>query len=212
MATGGLASTNCFLLADESTKQAVIFDAPDHTVQPLLDLADKNEWRIIGLWLTHGHFDHLADHAVVTAHSPGAKVLIHALDHPKLKKPGSAMFQLPFKIPPRDADALIADGDVLKMGRYECKVIHTPGHSPGHVCFHFESEGVLIGGDLIICGAVGRTSLPGSSTADLDDSIRTVMELPPSTKLLPGHCDATSLGDELRDNAYVRAVVSRPLV
>ena len=97
--TGGVAMTNSFVIADETTRQAVIFDAPDHTVAPLLDQVEKHDWKLIGLWLTHGHFDHLADHKVVTDRFPDAKVLIHALDEPMLKNPGSRMFALPFTIP-----------------------------------------------------------------------------------------------------------------
>jgi hydroxyacylglutathione hydrolase len=110
MNSGGIAATNAYLVADEETKQAVVFDAPDNTVAPLLDEAEKHGWTVIGLWLTHGHFDHVADHAVVTKRFPGAKVLIHPLDEPKLKNPTSSMFPLPFVIPPRSADALLTDG------------------------------------------------------------------------------------------------------
>jgi glyoxylase-like metal-dependent hydrolase (beta-lactamase superfamily II) len=77
------------------------------------------------------------------------------------------------------------------------------------VCYDFESERVLIGGDLIICGAVGRTDLPDSNSIDLDSSIRKIMKLPLSTRLLPGHCDVSTLGDELRSNEYVRTVVEQ---
>ena len=70
MNTGGIATTNAYLVADEVSKQAVIFDAPDSTVAPLLDEAVKRGWDVIGLWLTHGHFDHVADHAVVTRRFP----------------------------------------------------------------------------------------------------------------------------------------------
>src|ERR1700690_3895942 len=107
--TGGIASTNCFLIADEKAKKAVLFDAPDHTVGPLLDEAVKQGWELIGLWLTHGHFDHIADHAVVTSRFPNARVLIHALDEPKLLMP-HRQFPLPFVIPPRRADAYVEDG------------------------------------------------------------------------------------------------------
>src|SRR3954464_11131023 len=84
---GGLASTNCWLIADETTNQAVLFDAPDHTVAPLLAEAKRRGWDLIGLWLTHGHFDHIADHPLVTQRFPNAKVLIHPLDQPKLPRP-----------------------------------------------------------------------------------------------------------------------------
>ena len=203
MNTGGIAATNSFLVADEVEKKAVIFDAPDHTTAPLLDAAQKEGWEIIGLWLTHGHFDHVADHQVVTSRFPSAKVLIHKLDEPKLLKPG-ATFALPIRIPPAKADAYVEDGQKLKIGRYEFEAIHTPGHAPGHVMYYCAAEKVLIGGDLIIGGAVGRTDLPDSSYDDLVKSIRRVMQLPGATKLMPGHGDISTLDDEEQNNPYVR--------
>src|SRR3954447_26682064 len=118
MNTGGIASTNAYILADETTKQAVLFDAPDHTATPLLDEVAKQGWDLIGLWLTHGHFDHIADHATVTDRFPHAKVLIHPLDEPKLSQPHlqTRVFPLPFTIPPRVPDSLLADNQLLKLG------------------------------------------------------------------------------------------------
>ena len=75
--TGGVAMTNCYLIADEIAKKAVLFDAPDHTVAPLLDEAVKRGWDVQGLWLTHGHFDHFSDHTVVRQRFPNSKNLIH---------------------------------------------------------------------------------------------------------------------------------------
>src|SRR4051812_41816028 len=116
MNNGGLASTNAWLIADETTKQAVLFDAPDHTVAPLLEQARQRGWEVVGLWLTHGHFDHIADHAEVTRAFPGARVLMHRLDVPKLRAPKSQMFPLPFVIPPREPDELVEDGQRLSLG------------------------------------------------------------------------------------------------
>ncbi len=203
MNSGGIAGTNCFLIADEEAKKAVLFDAPDHTVQPLLEEVTRRGWDLIGLWLTHGHFDHLADHQAVTDLFPNAKVLIHPLDEPKLKSPGSSMFPLPFDIPPRSADELLHDGQELHIGSIRAVVIHTPGHSPGHVMFHFPEQEVLVGGDLIIMGAIGRTDLPDSDHGALEASIRRVMRLAPATRLLPGHGSPGTLADEMQNNPYV---------
>jgi hydroxyacylglutathione hydrolase len=202
--SGGIAATNCFLIADETAKQAVLFDAPDHTVAPVLAEAAKQGWELIGLWLTHGHFDHVADHKIVTDRFSKAKVLIHRLDEPKLEHPGRQLFPLPFVIPPRRADGYVEDGQKLKIGDLEVRVIHTPGHAPGHVCYHFPDQEVLVGGDLIICGAVGRTDLPDSDPAALHESIRKVMLLPPATRLLPGHGTPSTLADERENNPYVQ--------
>jgi glyoxylase-like metal-dependent hydrolase (beta-lactamase superfamily II) len=209
MNNGGLASTNAFLIADDATNQAVLFDAPDHTVAPLLKEAKDRGYDVIGLWLTHGHFDHVADHAEVTWAFPNAKVLMHPLDVPKLQNPKSVMFPLPFTIPSREPDQLVNDGDVLRLGGLEVRVIHTPGHAPGHVMYHFPAEKVLVGGDLIICGAVGRTDLPDSDPAALEASVRKIMQLPGDTQLLPGHCGASTLDEERRMNDYVREILGR---
>ncbi len=201
--TGGIASTNSFLVGDESTGKAVIFDAPDSTVFPLVQQARDRGWDVIGLWLTHGHFDHIADHKVVTDYFPQAKVLIHRLDEPKLLKPMSMLIRLPFTIEARAADGYLEDGQELQLGNLKATVIFTPGHSPGHVMFHFAEQKILVGGDLIILGAVGRTDFPDSNHRSLDASIRRVMKLPPDTQLLPGHGQPSLLGDEIRNNPYV---------
>ena len=208
MNTGGVATTNCFLVADEAAKQAVLFDAPDRTAGPLLEEASRRGWDVIGLWLTHGHFDHMADHAEVSARFPAAKVLVHRLDEPKLLRPNSSLpFPVPLTLTPRRPDEHVEDGQKLTIGSLRCDVIHTPGHAPGHVMYHFAEEKLLVGGDLIIAGAVGRTDVVDSNPADLYASIRRVMQLPPDTRLLPGHGDVGTLADELESNAYVRAVM-----
>lgn len=207
--TGGLAATNSFLIADETAKTAVIFDAPDHTVRPLIDKAKAEGWNVVGLWLTHGHFDHIADHQEVTDAFPDAKVLIHSLDEPKLLNPKSSMFQLPFTIPPRKADAYVEAGQKLTLGSLTFEVIFTPGHSPGHVMYYCETEKILVGGDLIIGGAVGRTDLPDASEADLEKSIRRVLSLPGDVALLPGHGEPSMLAEERMNNPFVRRALSR---
>jgi hydroxyacylglutathione hydrolase len=207
--TGGVAMTNSFLIADELNKKAVLFDAPDHTVDPLLDEAVKRGWELVGLWLTHGHFDHLADHAKVTSRFPSTRVLLHELDRHKAEHPDlqTRLFGLPFVIPPIKPDAAVVDNQTLQFGALEAIVIHTPGHSPGHVAYHFPKEKLLIGGDLIIGGSVGRTDLPDSNPRDLEVSIRRVMTLPPETRLLGGHGPATTLGRERHNNEFVRAIL-----
>jgi len=207
--TGGIVSTNCFLVIDDESKKCVLFDAPDHTVDPVLDFVEKENLDLIGLWLTHGHFDHLADHKVVSDRFPNAKKLIHPLDELKLTRPGSAVFQLPFVIPPGKADELISEGERLLIGQLAVEVMHTPGHSPGHVSFYIPSESLLIGGDLIIAGSIGRTDLPDSNHAHLVASIKRVMALPGETRLLSGHGEPSTLEDERNGNMDVRRILMR---
>lgn len=211
MNTGGIAATNCFLVADEVAGVAVLFDAPNDTTAALIDQAKCSDWDIVGLWLTHGHFDHVWDHAVVTRAFRDAKVLIHALEEPKLANPAvqTSMFGLPQGFPPRKADAYLTDGQKLAIGNIPVEVIHTPGHAPGHCCFYLPTEKALIGGDLIIGGSIGRTDLPDSHHPELEASIRRVMSLPPDTRLLPGHGEPSTLADERKRNLYVRHILAR---
>jgi hydroxyacylglutathione hydrolase len=205
--TGGVFATNAYLVLDEESKQAVIFDAPNDTTTALLGAAVESQGHVIGLWLTHGHIDHIADHAGVTTHSPAAKVLIHQLDERKLQNPNS-MYPVPFRTPARTADGYLTDGQTLHIGKHEVQVIHTPGHSPGHVAFYIPSEKVLIGGDLILMGAVGRTDFPDCSFKDLQASLRRIMQLPGDTQLLPGHGHPSLLSDERETNPYVQQALA----
>jgi glyoxylase-like metal-dependent hydrolase (beta-lactamase superfamily II) len=207
MNSGGIAMTNCFVIADEAAKQAVLFDAPDHTAADILDEVSRRGWDLIGLWLTHAHFDHIADHQVVTDRFPNARVLIHRLDEPKLQNPNSRVFVLPFTIPARNADGYVEDGQTLEIGSLRLEVIHTPGHAPGHVMYHFPTERVLVGGDLIIGGSIGRTDLPDSDHAQLEESVRRIMQLPDDTRLLPGHGQPCTLGHERATNPFVREIL-----
>jgi len=209
MNTGGIAATNCFVIADEGARQAVMFDAPNDTAGPLLDLVQKNGWDLVGLWLTHGHFDHVADHAVVTKRFPGAKVLIHRLDEAKLRDPQDTPFVLPLVIPGRCADGVLEEGQKLRVGGLEFEVMHTPGHAAGHVVYYCAGERILVGGDLIIGGSVGRTDLPDSDHAQMEASIRRVMHLPGQTRLLPGHGEIGTLDDETQSNPYIQQMIQQ---
>jgi glyoxylase-like metal-dependent hydrolase (beta-lactamase superfamily II) len=130
-------------------------------------------------------------------------VLIHPLDERKLQNPTS-MYPLPFRTTGRAADGYFTDGQIAKIGRHDVQVIHTPGHSPGHIAFYIPSEQVVIGGDLILMGAVGRTDFPDCSFPDLQASLRRIMQLPGDTQLLPGHGNPSLLRQERATNPYVQ--------
>ena len=208
--TGGVAMTNSFLIADETARRAVLFDAPDHTVAPLLETATARGWELTGLWLTHGHFDHFADHAVVRQKFPGARILLHALDQPKARQPEAQtrLFGLPLVIPPLVADADLTDNQELKIGSLAVVALHTPGHSPGHVAYYFPQEQLLVGGDLIIGGSIGRTDLPDSDPRQMQASVRRVMSLPGATRLLGGHGQPTTLRQEQEHNLLVQELLA----
>ncbi len=206
---GGVVQTNCFVIADEAARQAVLFDAPDHTVAPLLDQVSQRGWELAGLWLTHGHFDHFADHTVVKERFSNAQILLHKAEEAKAQFPDlqTRMFGLPLFVAPLKPDGYVVDGQRLNIGSLEVQVLHTPGHAAGHVAYYLPAEHVLIGGDLIIGGSVGRTDLPDSDYGELEASIKRVMKLPGETRLLGGHGPETTLDEERRTNPFVRDIL-----
>ena len=200
--TGGLAVTNAYLIVDETTGMAALIDAPHNTTAPLMNVAKHNNWTIQYLLLTHGHWDHIGDHKVVTDQYPQAQILIHHLDEPQLLTPGSLFFQLPYKIPPRKADGYLEDGQMVHIGNLEFTVMFTPGHSPGHVVLYCPAESLLISGDLLFAGTVGRTDLPDSNPDDMRQSLLRVAELPDTTDVRPGHGPPTTIGAEKISNPF----------
>ncbi len=206
-ACGGIAQTNCWLIADTKARQAVLFDAPNDTTAPLLDECEKRGWDLVGLWLTHGHFDHIADHAVVTSRFRDAKLLIHRDDLDKLTGRYPMIFPLPFVIPPRQPDGFLEEGQQLQIGSIPLRVMHTPGHAAGHVVFHLYQHNILVSGDMIIQGSIGRTDLPDSDLAAMRQSLKRLADLPEETTLLPGHGDASMMVHELQQNCFLQDVL-----
>ena len=201
--------TNCFLIADETAKQAVLLDAPDHTTGPLLDEAAKRGWDVIGLWLTHGHFDHIHDAVPLAKRFSPQVVAIYetcewlaskgVAKTAAMNKGGSQMAG-PVKVTMTHAVhscGIKEDDGRIVYGGEACGYVL-------HVAYYFPREQVLVGGDLIIGGSVGRTDLPDSNHRQLEASIRRVMELPAATRLLGGHGPATTLGEERQSNPFVQ--------
>jgi len=202
--TGGLAETNAYLVADTLTKAAAIIDAPEGTTASLISVAKHQGYGVQYLLLTHGHWDHISDHAVVTQAFPKAKVLIHKLDEIKLQHPGSDMYELPYEIPPRNADAYIDDGDKIHIGHLTLAAMHTPGHCPGHVVLYCAEKETLFSGDLLMAGGVGRYDLDDGDEKLLQLSLRRVLLLPDPVKVYSGHGPATTIGRERAANFYIR--------
>jgi hydroxyacylglutathione hydrolase len=208
MNTGGLAETNAYLVVDESSKSgggaAAIIDAPESTTADLLAIARQHNYDIQYLLLTHGHWDHISDHAVVTEAFPKAKVLIHKLDEPKLTDPGSEFYDLPYKIPPRQADGHLEDGGKIHIGALTLSILHTPGHTAGLCVFYAAEQATLFTGDLLMAGGVGRYDLSDGDEPTLQQSLRRVFLLPDNVKILSGHGPATTIGRERAGNFYIR--------
>jgi hydroxyacylglutathione hydrolase len=144
---------------------------------------------------THSHWDHTADAALLKEafHAP---IFIHESDAGNLEHPGSD--QLPLFIPIKGvkADHYLHDGQILELGELRIRVIHTPGHTPGCVCFYEETHSVLVSGDTLFKGTLGSLSLPTARPARMEASLKKLGALPKKTRVYPGHGETTTIGDE----------------
>ena len=200
----GPLANNTYLIADPASGSAVVID-PTFDPTPVTDTANQMGWAIEAIWLTHAHFDHIAGCAeIIRRTRPDLPVALHPADLPVWREKGGArMFG--FEIDPGPIPSLaLAHGQILRLGAEVFEVRHTPGHSPGHVVFYSASAQTVLCGDLIFYRSVGRTDLPGGSSAQLAASIQSqIFSLPRETRLLPGHGPETKVGDELDENPYV---------
>lgn len=194
----GIVSTNCYLVINEETKEAIVID-PAHHPKKMLDYAAEKGLDVKAILLTHGHFDHIMGiDAFMKAYD--IPVYVHEDDketmtNPALNLSGSYSF----------SDSIyLKDGEVLNLAGMEFKVIHTPGHTPGCVCYYMESDKVLFSGDTLFEMSVGRTDFPNSNTRALVKSVREkLFVLPDDVLVFPGHMGDTSIGYEKLHNMYV---------
>lgn len=202
--TLGPVQTNAYLVADSVTHQAAVID-PGWDGKVILDAAIKNGWEISNLWYTHAHFDHIGGAAAITnALNPLPVVGLHPADR-ALWELGGGGSLFGFKIDPGPEPAIdLNHGQILKLGSIQFEVRYTPGHTPGHCVFYCAEENILLSGDLIFYGSIGRTDLPGGNFETLVHSIETqVFTLPDETRILSGHGPETIVGFEKLNNPYV---------
>ena len=197
----GPLQVNCFILADEKTREAVVID-PGDDAGDVLKIVREKGLKVKYIVNTHGHFDHIgANKAIKDA--TGAELLIHEGDAPVLASASrqSASFGLnPISSP--QADRFVKHGDVITAGEVSLTVLHTPGHSPGGISLL--EQGMVFTGDALFAGSIGRSDFPGGDLMTLLHSIKTnLMTLPDDTKVFPGHGPASTIGDERRDNPFL---------
>lgn len=205
--TVNMIEENCYLLWDETGEAALVdcgafFEEDRNSIRNFIE---EHHLQVRLHLLTHGHFDHIfgaqfvydtyglqpqmATTEVTTYLSAAEQVrmLLHR--------------ELPISLPP--TGTLLADGDTVKFGRQVFQVIYTPGHTPGGVCYYNEKEQLLLSGDSLFQGSIGRTDFPGGDGQLLISQLRNrILTLPETVRVLPGHGPATSVGDEKRSNPY----------
>jgi hydroxyacylglutathione hydrolase len=197
---------NCTILGDEQAGEAIVID-PGEEVGRIHRRLTELGLKLKQILVTHGHIDHVGG-ALKLKRLTGAPILLNENDLPQLeimdKQAGWLGVETPETAPP---DESLADG--LRVGLQSCpaQVLHTPGHTEGSICLHFAPLKLLIAGDTLFAGSIGRTDLPGGDFDQIIDSIGSrLLALPDETKVQPGHGPATTIGAERRSNPFLHAV------
>jgi hydroxyacylglutathione hydrolase len=202
MVVVGALETNCYLVYCEESSECAVVD-PGAEPERIIRQISSLELEPVILIDTHGHVDHVGANKDIKE-KYDIPLCIHSLDSRMLDNilaTTMGLFLGAKKSP--EPDRFLEDGELIPIGKSHLKVIHTPGHSPGSISL--SGDGFLLSGDLLFCGGVGRTDLPGGSWSVLEDSIRKrIFTFPDNTIVLPGHGPSTSVGQEKSANPFIR--------
>jgi glyoxylase-like metal-dependent hydrolase (beta-lactamase superfamily II) len=191
----GPLETNAILFGCAETKRGAVIDPSLGSTEAILAQAAESGLVIEKILLTHSHWDHFADaHALKTRTS--ALLFVHPSDAKNVEHPGSDGIPLMFPIHPVKPDRLLTEGEVLQVGGLQLEVIHSPGHSPGSVCFYLRDQNLLFSGDTLFNGSIGNLHLPTAEPLHMWDSLRKLAALPKETRVVPGHGPDTAIGKE----------------
>lgn len=212
-AVGALAC-NCTIVADERTREAIVVDGGDG-VDEVMRRLDALGLRAVALIHTHAHIDHIGDLGALRERT-GARGLLHPADLPLYRTLDAQANMLGLAKAPQVValDGELLDGDTVRAGEVEVEVLHTPGHTPGSVCFAVRGGDagpgddvgpLLLTGDTLFAGSIGRWDIGGTSMQDIVASIRAkLLPYPDATSVTPGHGPATTIGHERAANPYLQ--------
>jgi hydroxyacylglutathione hydrolase len=201
--TVGPFEENAYIVVDEATNRAVLID-PGAEPEQIVAMVRESGATLDAIWLTHAHLDHIGAIAGVRRQWK-VPVHLHPADLPLYERATNQadVYGVAFE-QPENPDAELSDGDVLHVGRLRFEVIHTPGHSPGHVVFR--NGELVFGGDLLFAGSIGRTDLPLSDPRRMSASLARICELDDATIIHPGHGPSTTIGKERATNPFLAGI------
>jgi len=195
---------NCSILGDETSREAIVVD-PGDEIPRILQVLERHQLTVKQIVVTHAHIDHIAG-AHRLKQLTGAPVLYNQRDLPLVammeQQAGWIGVRTPEVSPPDDS---LEDGATVAVAGLSAAVIHTPGHTEGSLCLYLPEQGVLLAGDTLFAGSIGRTDLPGGNTGKILASIRDrLLPLPDSTRVIAGHGKGTTIGVERRLNPFLQ--------
>lgn len=199
----GILGTNCYILWNEETMEAVIVDpgAYDRKVKQCIG---ENQLKPVAILLTHGHFDHMMGVTPLRADYPDIKVYICKDDVCILEDPRKNLSASYTDPATPYADVLLEDQEKIRLIGKTFTFLQTPGHTAGSGCYYLEDEGILLSGDTLFSYSMGRTDLPTGNALHMQASLRRLMELPDAVKVFPGHSGPTTIERERKGNPYIR--------
>jgi hydroxyacylglutathione hydrolase len=209
----GLLRCNCSVVGDPETREAIVLD-PGDEVERILAVIAAHDLKVKAILNTHAHIDHVGGLCKMQQ-ATGAPVLMHPDDLELYRHLDMQAAWIGMRPPESvEVDGFLREGDSVRWGGYEGRVIHTAGHTPGSVCLHVPSTagkatageaGKLFAGDTLFAGSIGRTDLWGGSFEAIMRSIHTkLLSLPDDTVVYPGHGPATTIGEEREGNPFLR--------
>lgn len=201
----GLLQCNCVVLGDPETKEAIVVD-PGDELEKVLEALGRHGLSCRAILNTHTHIDHVGANRALRERT-GARLMLHEADLPlydNLRVQSEWMGGM-LPAPERaSVDEHVQQGDRVRAGGIEVEVLHTPGHTPGSLCFHLGSTELLLSGDTLFAGSIGRTDLWGGDYDQELRSIRTrLLALGDRTRVIPGHGPETTIGLERRRNPFL---------
>jgi glyoxylase-like metal-dependent hydrolase (beta-lactamase superfamily II) len=199
----GMLQCNCSILGDEASGEAIVVD-PGDDIPRILAILARHKLTVKQILITHAHIDHIAGAARLKALT-GAPILYNQLDLPLVKMMDVQAGWLGIATPDvRPPDDTLEDGRIIGISGITGNILHTPGHTQGSVCLHLPEKNLVLAGDTLFAGSVGRTDLPGGDGRTLIRSIHEkLLTLPDSTVVVPGHGPNTTVGTERESNPFL---------